>query len=158
MKTCAKCNQLKSFDQFSKHPKTQYQHWCKACCSLHRKVRLQEPAYKALRNLEIREYHRNNVLSATKHTMRRLVRRTMKKTSASQALLGYSAQELKTHLENQFLPGMTWENRSTWHIDHIIPVADFLNRGINNPNIVNSLSNLRPLWANDNLTKGAKIK
>lgn len=39
--------------------------------------------------------------------------------------LGYSLHELKVHLERQFLPGMSWNNYGTWHLDHIIPLASF---------------------------------
>jgi hypothetical protein len=70
-------------------------------------------------------------------------------------LLGYSAQDLKEHLESKFLEGMSWNNRSEWHIDHIIPVSSF-NKS-EKMSVVNSLDNLQPLWAKDNLSKGSKI-
>ena len=70
-------------------------------------------------------------------------------------LLGYSAQELKEHLESKFLEGMSWNNRSKWHIDHIIPVSSFDKS--EKMSVVNSLDNLQPLWAKDNLSKGSKI-
>ena len=60
-------------------------------------------------------------------------------------LLGYSASDLKQHLETLFTDGMTWDNYGQWHIDHIKPVSKFSK---NSPmNIVNALSNLQPLWA-----------
>jgi len=43
------------------------------------------------------------------------------KRSKSNDILGCSWQELKLHIESQFVDGMSWENRSAWHIDHIIP-------------------------------------
>lgn len=76
-------------------------------------------------------------------------------------LLGYTADDLKRHLEKQFLPGMTWENygRYGWHIDHIIPLSAF---NYETPEHVDfrrawALENLRPLWAFDNLSKHAKL-
>lgn len=48
---------------------------------------------------------------------------------------------------------MTWENWGEWHIDHIKPVAQFIREGITCPKQINALSNLRPLWAHDNLSK-----
>ena len=45
------------------------------------------------------------------------------KTSSS--LINYTVEDLKVHLEKQFLPGMTWENHGEWHIDHIIPKSLF---------------------------------
>lgn len=60
-------------------------------------------------------------------------------------LLGYSALELKEHLESLFTDEMTWDNYGEWHIDHIKQVNSFDND--TPPSIVNALSNLRPLWA-----------
>lgn len=41
-------------------------------------------------------------------------------------LLGCTIPELKKHLEERFLPTMTWENYGTvWHIDHKKPCASF---------------------------------
>jgi hypothetical protein len=72
-------------------------------------------------------------------------------------LLGFTAQELKGHLEKQFTEGMTWERflAGEIHLDHIIPVSFF------NPPSAESLEfkmcwnlkNLQPLWALDNLSK-----
>lgn len=60
-------------------------------------------------------------------------------------LLGYSALELKQHIESLFTIGMSWENYGEWHIDHIKPVSSF---DKDTPmNIVNALINLQPLWA-----------
>ena len=59
-------------------------------------------------------------------------------------------------LESLFLDGMTWCNRSEWHIDHIKPIKAFLDEGEVDFNIINNPSNLQPLWAKDNLLKGAR--
>lgn len=69
-------------------------------------------------------------------------------------LLGYSAKELKEHLESQFQDGMSWDNYGEWEIDHINPITSFSS---DTPqHIVNSLSNLQPLWKLDNIRKGNK--
>jgi hypothetical protein len=59
--------------------------------------------------------------------------------------LGYSAQELKEHIEGQFTKGMSWENHGDWHIDHKRSVVDFPPE--TSVKVVCSLSNLRPMWA-----------
>lgn len=69
-------------------------------------------------------------------------------------MLGYSALDLKTHIENQFIDGMSWNNWGDWHIDHIRPVSSF--DKTEKPYIVNALDNLQPLWWKDNLEKGKK--
>ena len=55
------------------------------------------------------------------------------------------------HIQAQFLPGMTWENRREWHIDHIVPLAS----ATTYDEVVGlfALSNLQPLWASDNVRK-----
>ena len=69
---------------------------------------------------------------------------------------GYTVTELKQRIESLWLDGMSWSNRSEWHIDHIKPISLFIKEGITDPAIINALSNLQPLWAKDNLSKGAK--
>jgi len=69
--------------------------------------------------------------------------------------LGCSIPELKLWLEQQFQPGMTWENYgSEWHIDHIIPLSkvDLIDR--KQLLRVCHWFNLRPLWAEENLSRG----
>ena len=73
--------------------------------------------------------------------------------------LSFSVEELRRHLERQFLPGMKWENYGTWHVDHIIPLSSFR---VEDPECDDflrawALTNLRPLWAKDNMRKGKKI-
>lgn len=72
-----------------------------------------------------------------------------------ETLVPYTASDLMAHLERQFLSGMTWENRGEWHIDHIVPLASFT---FTTPECEEfkaawALTNLRPLWAEDNLKK-----
>lgn len=69
-------------------------------------------------------------------------------------MLGYSAIDLKEHLEKQFLEGMTWDNHGEWHIDHKKPVTAFTSD--EEMRVVCALDNLQPLWAEDNLRKKNK--
>lgn len=70
--------------------------------------------------------------------------------------LAYSQSALVTHIEAQFQDGMSWANYGEWHIDHIKPCAAF-----NQDDPVQfaqcwALENLRPLWARENIRKGAR--
>lgn len=70
-------------------------------------------------------------------------------------LLGCDWDELMQHMAAQFQHGMTLDNYGEWHVDHIIPVssakdADELTR-------LCHYSNLQPLWAADNLSKGSQM-
>ena len=74
-------------------------------------------------------------------------------------LVGYYPEELVSHLEKQFRPGMTWENYGTvWHIDHIIPKKYFQYIDADeNFRECWSLKNLQPLFAEENLKKNASL-
>ncbi|WP_152547270.1 hypothetical protein [Delftia sp. RIT313] len=74
-------------------------------------------------------------------------------------LLGYTIDDLKHHLELQFTHGMSWDNFGDWHIDHIIPLSSFCIESELDPELKAAwdLSNLRPLWAKENLAKSSKI-
>lgn len=76
-----------------------------------------------------------------------------------EALAGYTADELRAHIEGQFADGMTWENRNEWHIDHKRPLASFQFDGPDDPRFKEAwaLDNLQPLWAKENQSKHAKL-
>jgi len=69
---------------------------------------------------------------------------------------GYTVNVLRSHIEALFEEGMTWDNYGEWHIDHIKPVSafDFTLKTDLEFIACWQLSNLQPLWAKDNLTKG----
>lgn len=82
---------------------------------------------------------------------------------STKSIFGYDHMQLVEHIERQFLPGMAWENYgSAWHIDHIRPQASFELIGPDGEvdwQAVRdcwSLTNLRPLWAVENIRKRAK--
>jgi len=78
-----------------------------------------------------------------------------KKEQKTIEMLGYSAEDLKKHIESLFLEGMSWENWGKWEIDHIKPVSSF--DKTTDTKIVNDLNNLQPLWKSDNIKKGTKF-
>lgn len=79
-----------------------------------------------------------------------------KKSNTTLQLLGCSLEALRAHLETQFKTGMSWENYgSSWHVDHRKPCAKF---DLSNPDEQKKcfhFSNLQPLFALENLQKGA---
>lgn len=80
-----------------------------------------------------------------------------KKSSKTEAILGCSFTELVQYIESKFLPGMTWENRGMfgWHLDHIIPLASA--SCAEEVEKLSHYTNLQPMWAADNWSKGAKM-
>ena len=75
--------------------------------------------------------------------------------------LGCNVDNLKQHLERQFLPGMTWDNHGNgageWNIDHVQPLASFDLTDSNQCRVACHFTNLQPLWAKDNRTKSDRI-
>jgi hypothetical protein len=94
----------------------------------------------------------------------RLVGCHMKRRGTSKAgraffdAVGYTPSELCGHIERQFLAGMEWGNYGAWHVDHILPNVSFDYEDMDSQEFRScwALSNLRPMWAPDNLKKGAK--
>jgi hypothetical protein len=82
-------------------------------------------------------------------------RKGWKKKSRTQENLGCDWLTLKNHIESQFYGGMNWDNRNLWHIDHVIPICSAKNEI--ELKELNHYSNLQPLWASDNISKGGKI-
>ena len=82
----------------------------------------------------------------------------VRKQTRTTELLGCCIAQLKAHIEQQFLPGMSWENHGLhgWHIDHIRPCASFDLTDPTQQRQCFHYTNLQPLWAKDNLKKGTK--
>lgn len=120
-------------------------------------------AYKEARRKRARERHQSDPMFALRMRISNLINQSLrnkggKRGSRWEVLLGYTKEELKSHLEAQFKKGMTWENAGEWHIDHIVPVASFTYESATDPEFKAcwALTNLRPLWAKENLTKKDK--
>ena len=74
-------------------------------------------------------------------------------------ILGYTPEELISHIEKQFKDGMTWDNYGDFHIDHKIPISSFNIKEIGDSEFMKcwSLSNLQPMWGEENIRKSNKI-
>lgn len=79
------------------------------------------------------------------------------RTERTETLLGCTIAAFRAHIEAQFRPGMTWENHGEWHIDHIRPCASFDLRDPAQQRQCFHYTNLQPLWAAENMKKGAKM-
>lgn len=85
------------------------------------------------------------------------------KGKATGELIGAPIDVVRAYIEAQFRDGMTWENwgrgwhgAREWHLDHIRPLASF---DLTDPAQLQEAchyTNLQPLWAKENLIKGAK--
>ena len=80
------------------------------------------------------------------------------KSKKTLELLGVPHMDFfKTWIECKFKEGMTWENRHLWHIDHIIPCSSFDLTKPEEQAKCFYYTNLQPLWASENLSKGNRI-
>jgi len=106
---------------------------------------------------------RNTIMGNLNHRISGGILKSLGKNKAGyswESLVGFTLEELKHHLEKHFLPGMSWENRKYWDIDHKIPLSVF---NFQKPGDIDfhrawNLSNLQPLWRKKNISKGAKLK
>ena len=89
------------------------------------------------------------------------VERWTPKVASIPEAVGCSREELRKHIEEQFSPGMTWENYGwgvdRWNLDHVIPLAA---AGDDVPAMLQlwHYSNLQPLWQTENFRKGARYE
>lgn len=108
----------------------------------------------------LQERKRRDPSIALHHLVSRRIRKTLGRGRGLQKwseILGYSFADLKVHIERQFQPGMSWDNRAEWHVDHIRPLAQFSPSGLDDPVLKEAwaLTNLRPMWAGENQRKHA---
>lgn len=172
-KRCSKCCKVKPKTKFGPDKSRidglrQYCRACKAAESRQYRERNPETSAKASadwakKNPERRTAQRRTFQS--KHTYRVMHAISTriylllkgKKSAKTQELIGYTAQELIAHLERQFSNGMSWDNYGEWHVDHIRPLSSFKDSTSETIRQAWALTNLRPLWAEENLKKNARI-
>ena len=122
--------------------------------------------FRKARNDRAKQRYKDDLIFFIVEKLRSRIRRSVGRANAKKSkgvydLVGCSIPDLKKHLENKFTKGMSWKNRSKWHIDHIIPVSYFVkNYDFNDEKIQKKcfhFSNLQPLWKLDNERKHAKL-
>ena len=139
---------------------------------IERKKKYNEKYYKKYRinNLEkinqlnaayIREKYKTDLNYKLKKLLGARIRMALKhnsKKSRTTELLGASISVVWNYLEKKFKPGMTRKNHGLWHIDHIRPCASFDLTKPEEQVKCFHYTNLQPLWAKENISKGAKYE
>lgn len=105
-----------------------------------------------------RERYRNDPMHAMIVRLRERTRKALKgrKPETTRQLLGCTTEEFRVWLEAHFLPGMSWENRSEWELDHKRPLSKFDLSDPAQRAQACHYTNIQPLWRADNRRKGAK--
>jgi len=123
------------------------------------------PEVKARKYAGIYKRQRERYKTDTEYRLKIILRIRVKRavigdSKAGSAVrdLGCSIAEFKVYIEEQFLPGMTWDNWSPsgWHLDHIRPLASFDLTDREQFLQACHYTNYQPLWAVDNLRKSAR--
>lgn len=139
-KQCTRCGEIKRFEEFGKNATSRdgLQYRCTSCLAADTTYRL------------------NCAMRAGMHASLK----GTKNCQSWQSLVDYTVAELKAHLEAKFVGSMSWENygKDGWHIDHIRPIASFSFEFADDAEFRQcwALENLQPLWAFDNISKGAR--
>lgn len=129
-----------------------------------RRLYQKSETYRAFKRRYVMERIESDPQFALMHKLRARVRVFLRRSGSAKSgsvseLIGCDAPALRAHIESQFLPDMTWDNWSVsgWHVDHIRPLSSF---DLTDPMQLAAAchyTNLRPMWAVDNIKKGAKI-
>jgi hypothetical protein len=160
-KTCNKLYLSRNKESKQRREKKYYAENKEHICSL---AKMWRDNNKERTNTWQKEYKKNryakDAIFSIKERIRKLVlcsylTNGYSKKSRTHEILGCSWEEFKVHIENKFTEGMSWENRSEWHLDHITPVS----WGRTEEEIIalNHYTNFQPLWAQENLKKGNKF-
>lgn len=80
------------------------------------------------------------------------------KSASTNELLGCTIPFLKSYLEEQFEPEMSWKNYgSYWHVDHIIPCSSWDLTKISEQFMCFNYRNLQPMEGKENIKKKDKF-
>lgn len=162
IKTCTHCGN--SFECKSLKKK-----WCSVSCKnvqykikYPERVAAQHLAWQRANKDKILAYRSiptNKIAANLRSRLSKALSRKQKTVSMSE-YLGCSLDELKLHIESKFQINMTWDNYALngWHLDHIKPLDLF---DLTDPNQIKEAchyTNLQPLWAKDNRSKGSNYE
>ena len=137
-KECLSKDRKKYYQANKKHVNNQTSDYKVARCKV-------DPEFKLERNLRCRLYHA-------------LKNQKADKKYRTKQLTGCELPFLKGYIEANFVEGMTWENHGEWHLDHIKPCCSFDLQEEEQQKKCFHYTNLQPLWAQDNLSKGGKYE
>ena len=182
-KICTKCKIEKDLTDFSicNRNKDKLEHFCRVCKRIEgkktyernkSKVIARTNAYYQKNKSRRNKYYKNRRKTDVVYKLTCVFRSRFYdwlngnyKTKNTFSYINCSKKELIEHLESQFYDNpetgekMTWENWSYegWHIDHIIPLAQFNPASEDDMYKACAKENLQPLWSKENIIKRDKI-
>ena len=176
MKTCSKCKLEKKLEDFYEDKRRNNRRAeCKICMSkyFHENKDIINIRKRKWRNINKKElnlkrsiYEKNKRKNNIQFKLGKILRTRLGmaisnnyKSGSAVSDLGCSIEKFKLWLEMHWEEGMSWENygRTGWHIDHVKPLDSFDLTDRKQFLEACHFSNLQPMWAKDNLSKGNKI-
>jgi hypothetical protein len=127
------------------------------------KVKAAQKEYKAANRDKINARYRKRLKTdptfATSSRLRCRISQWLKgsKSTFTENLIGCTFEECKRWIERQFTDDMSWDNRGKWHIDHMMPLKSFDITDPEQQQIACHYTNLKPMWASENKSKGSNI-
>lgn len=118
-----------------------------------------ERVYRNSYYLKRSKMPQHKIRSALHARLHKILKRAKQnKTATTLDFLGCSLDYFMRFIERKFQPGMTWENYGFdgWHIDHRKPCAAFDLSDEMERRWCFHYSNLQPMWAHENMSKGKK--
>lgn len=166
-KVCKVCMEEKHISMFRKAPRSSDGYF-KTCNECWKPIKWNTNKQKASER-KYREKHKDKIKTKDnlpKNRIRALLRRRIRlallaqKTNKSNTTIDYLGCEIdffKKWMEFQFTDEMNWNNKSEWHIDHVIPCSSFNLENHEEQLQCFHWTNLRPCSAKENIVKSDKI-
>jgi len=169
-KQCVQCKIIKNITEFRKDigTITGYGYKCLICTCLDTqlfqkkpeniiKIKERKKAYRLRPDVKGRVDLRGSISSRIATHIKQQGGQGPKKQHSID-YLGCTIDFLIKWLEFQFDEDMTWENRASWHIDHVIPCAAFDSNNEVHLGLCYHWTNVQPLIKHDNMSKSDKLE
>ena len=177
-KYCRLCDEFLILSDFTKNNASWDKKgtYCRDCSNAYLRTLSKTPKYKEQRKQyrmkpkfrkRVAAYRRKKYANDPKWRVAALIRgrlnmalkaQHVEKSTATWDLCGCDLTTLKEHIEKQFRDGMSWNDRGKWHIDHMVACTTFNLQNIEDQKKCFHYTNLRPEWAEQNLSDGGRRK
>ena len=160
---CGDCNVVKSYIEFYRDctHKDGLQSRCKTCDEERKRkwysdnrVRHNENKRRYEKDRRVNDINFKLAKNLRGRLRKALLKQVASKNDTTEALLGISYSEFRNYVEYLMTPNMNWLNTQ---LDHVRPLSSFDLKDIEELKAAAHYTNIQPLLAKDNLTKGDRF-